>query len=103
MAKHSVTKEIEVTVSIEDIFEEMDTEAQKEFLTQKFDELETKAQKEVANDCLELIPFDKDLAEVLKDKFFYLDESYQTDLLTDIIDMLTTSQAQRLMDYLQED
>lgn len=102
MEKHSVTKEIEVTVTLEDIYEEMDTEAQKEFLVQNFDELETKDKKEVADDCLELIPSDKDLAEVLKDKFFYLDENYQYDLLTDIIDQLTTSQVQQIKDYLEE-
>lgn len=102
MAKHSVTKEIEVTVDIEDLYDELDRDAQKEFLTDQFEGLETKDQKEVANDCLELIPSDKDLAEVLKDKFFYLDGNYQYDLLTDIIDTLTESQVQQIKDYLED-
>lgn len=100
--KHSVTKELDVTIEIEDFFDELETSDKKEFLTEQFEDLDAKDQIEVAKDALEFLG-DSDLADVLNDKFFYLDEKNQDRLLETIIDQLTTSQVQGLRDYLQED
>lgn len=100
--KHSVTKELDVTIEIEDFFDELETSEKKEFLTEQFEDLDVKDQIEVAKDALGFLG-DSDLADVLNDKFFYLDEGNQDRLLETIIDQFTTSQVQRLRDYLQKD
>lgn len=47
--KHSVTKELDVTIEIEDFFDELETSEKKEFLTEQFEDLDVKDQIEVAH------------------------------------------------------
>lgn len=117
MEKHSVTKDISITVDVEDLLEELYVNELREVLVSQFEDLEDKDKDSVISDCYDLLDEYKQ-KEFIQDRFFYKDDNDQQSMLESmfggmarysqqlvleqIVDGLDDSQKQELHKYLME-